>query len=150
MLCSPFSGNGGANDKKAFPPQNWGRKANLPRYHPQFAKRRAYEKLPFFATDNEVTRRALLLFQAAAPGRKPGNARKRFPPSRSLCKRKPLQDDPFSAILNIAVIITRSSESCKYFLWEKEFFCRAVHTIPIFPLGRRFQALTKAFLPYFP
>ena len=34
--------------------------------------------------DNGITRPALLLFQAAAPGRKPGIARKRIPPSRSL------------------------------------------------------------------
>jgi len=48
-------------------------------------------------TVNAVTRPSLLIFQAAAPGRKPGIARKRIPPSRSLYGRKPTQGSPISA-----------------------------------------------------
>lgn len=51
----------------------------LPRYHPQFAKRRAFSDADTSKTINGVTRPALLFFQAAAPGRKPSTALKAAP-----------------------------------------------------------------------
>ena len=76
-----------------------GRKALLPRYHPQFAGNPAQLKSAnTLLTCNAVTRPILLSVQRAAPGRKPGIARKRLPPSRSRFCRKPIQGSPISAV----------------------------------------------------
>ena len=101
--------------KTPFIPHS-GRKANLPRYHPH---------LPFFTahfsdadtpqTDNGVTRPALLIFQAAAPGRKPvccTHGASTVP--RSL-KCKPTKGSPIAAFDCYGGIIPPRFRFCKYF-----------------------------------
>ena len=68
-----------------------------PRYHPQFAIQRTFDANTS-KIFNGITRQTLLNVQAAAPGGKPGTARKRFPPSRSLWMRLSAQDNPIFAI----------------------------------------------------
>ena len=69
--------------------------------------------------DNGITRLTLPCkgaFQAAAPGRKPGIARKRIPPSRSLLCRKPMTGSPIAAFSHITFILSHFTQRCKCFL----------------------------------
>jgi len=93
-----------------------GRKANLPRYHPH---------LPFFTahfsgadtpqTDNGVTRPALLIFQAAAPGRKPVCCTYGASTVPRSLKCKPTKGSPIAAFDCYMSIIPPRFRFCKCF-----------------------------------
>ena len=101
--------------KKPFIPHS-GRKANLPRYHPH---------LPFFTahfsdadtpqTDNGVARPALLIFQAAAPGRKPVCCTYGASTVPRSLKCKPTKGSPIAAFDCYKGIIPSRFRFCKCF-----------------------------------
>ena len=76
--------------------------------------RRSFKSAFTLAVFNGTTRRTLLSFQAAAHGRKPGIARKRIPPSRSLYRRKPMQGSPVTAVHISGTIVAHPAKKCKY------------------------------------
>ena len=104
-----------------------GRKAFLPRYHPQFAKRRTFQALTRPRLVTKVTRPFLLRFQTAAPGGKPKYHTHAAPTIPHSLKRCSQYGATRSSLLHIGKIVTHTEEKCKYvfaFLAEKQWICQ--------------------------